>query len=161
MKTRTLWLLAAALLVLAGCAGTGGEDRKTAEIRLTDLYDSMAAACGWEDGYMAELEGDLLEGYYPGLSQLDLLQCVARIPAMSSDVNEILLLQCGTETAAEEAEDILQARIDSQLGGGAWYAETREAWEQAAVLRQGNYAALLASGAHQAVLAEQWDQAFT
>ena len=75
---------------------------------------------------------------------------------MSSDVNEIVLMQGETEEDAESAAAILQARIDAQAEGGAWYPESLEAWKAAKVLREGTYVALIASGAHQEALEEQF-----
>ena len=105
---------------------------------------------------MADVEGELLEGYYPGLSEIPAKQLVVKVPAMSSDVNEIVLMQGETEEDAESAAAILQARIDAQAEGGAWYPESLEAWKAAKVLREGTYVALIASGAHQEVLEEQF-----
>ena len=101
-------------------------------------------------------EGELLEEYYPGLSEVPAKQLVVKVPAMSSDVNEIVLMQCETEEDAENAAAILQARVDAQVEGGAWYPETQAAWEKAQVLREGTYVALIASGAHQEALEEQF-----
>ena len=127
---------------------------------LDTLYAGMEEACGWEEGYMADVEGELLESYYPGLSGIPAKQLVAKVPAMSSDVNEVVLIQCETEEDAESAAVILQARIDAQAEGGAWYPESLEAWKAAKVLREGACAALIASGAHQAELEEQFRSQF-
>ena len=121
----------------------------------------MAENCGWEEDYMTGVEGGLLEEYYPGLSEVPAKQLIVQVPAMSSDVNEIVLIQCETEKDAEAAAAILQARIDSQVEGGAWYPETQAAWEKAKVLRQGAYAALIASGEFQESLEEQFNQQFS
>ena len=148
MKNVMLLLWAAVLLFAAGCGGR--EDAETAEPDLGDLYAGGAEAFGWTEDGMTDAEGELLDAYYPGLSALSIRQLVAKVPAMSSDVNEIVLVQCETGEDAEAAEAILQARVDAQVESGAWYAETQAAWEQAAVLRQGTFAALIASGDHQA-----------
>lgn len=163
MKKRAVWVLAALLLLASGCGGQkeggGAED---SDVALNTLYASMAEECGWGEDYMADIEGELLEEYYPGLSGIPAKQLVAKVPAMSSDVNEIVLMQCETEEDAERAEEILQARIDVQVEGGAWYPETQAAWEKAAVLRQGGtYAALIASGEFQESLEEQFNQQFS
>lgn len=164
MKKWVLCALAAALLLLAaGCGGgqaEGGGAPEEAEVSLSSLYAGMARECGWSEDYMTDVEGELLESYYPGLSEIAAKQLLVKIPAMSSDVNEIVLVQCETEEDAESAAAILQARIDSQVAGGAWYAETQAAWEKAEVLRQGTYAALIASGEFQEALAEQFRQQF-
>lgn len=162
MKKRAVLVLAAVLLLLSGCGGQeGGGGAETAEVSLTDLFAGMEESCGWEEGYMTGLEGELLEEYYPGLSEIPAKQLLVRVPAMSSDVNEIVLIQSETEEDAEKAEEILQARIDAQVDGGAWYPETQAAWEKAQVLRRGTYAALIASGEFQESLEEQFNRQFS
>ena len=161
MKKRAVWVLAALLLLASGCGGQredGGAEE--ADVALDTLYAGMEELCGWEEGYMADVEGELLEGYYPGLSEIPVKQLVVKVPAMSSDVNEIVLMQCETEEDAESAAAILQARADAQAEGGAWYPESLEAWKAAKVLRNGTYAALIASGAHQETLEEQFNLQF-
>lgn len=161
MKKRAVLVLAALLLLAAGCGGR--EDGvETAEVSLTSLFAGMEESCGWGEDYMTDVEGELLEEYYPGLSEVPAKQLVVRVPAMSSDVNEIVLIQCETEEDAEDAAAILQARIDAQAEGGAWYPETLEAWKNAKVLRQGGtYAALIASGEFQESLEEQFSRQFS
>ena len=161
MKKRAVWILAALLLLASGCGGQREEGRaEDSDVALDTLYAGMEEACGWEEGYMADVEGELLESYYPGLSGIPAKQLVAKVPAMSSDVNEVVLIQCETEEDAESAAVILQARIDAQAEGGAWYPESLEAWKAAKVLREGACAALIASGAHQAELEEQFRSQF-
>ena len=157
MKRNAVWLLAALLLLASGCGGQREEGgAEEADIALNTLYAGMEELCGWEEGYMADVEGELLEGYYPGLSEIPAKQLIVKVPAMSSDVNEIVLMQGETEEDAESAVAILQARIDAQAEGGAWYPESLEAWKAAKVLREGTYVALIASGAHQETLEEQF-----
>lgn len=157
MKKRAVWILAALLLLASGCGGQQEEGRaEDSDVALNTLYAGMEESCGWEEGYMADVEGELLEEYYPGLSEVPAKQLVVKVPAMSSDVNEIVLMQCETEEDAENAAAILQARVDAQAEGGAWYPETQAAWEKAQVLREGTYVALIASGAHQEALEEQF-----
>lgn len=161
MKKRAVLVWAALLLLAAGCGGRTDGGAETAEVSLTALCAGMEAACGWGEDYMTDVEGELLEEYYPGLSQVPAEQLLVRVPAMSSDVNEIVLFQGQGEEDAESAAAILQARIDAQVEGGAWYPETQAAWEKAKVLRQGTYAALIASGGFQESLEEQFNQQFS
>lgn len=148
--------------ILTGCGGQQEEGRvEDSDVALSSLYAGMAASCGWEEDSMTALEGDLLESYYPGLSELPAKQLVAMVPAISSDVNEIVLFQGETEEDAEKAAEIFQTRIDSQVEGGAWYPESLEAWKRAKVLRAGTCAALIASGAFQSELEEQASNAFS
>nr|WP_325217697.1 DUF4358 domain-containing protein [uncultured Oscillibacter sp.] len=161
MKKRAVLALAALLLLAAGCGGGQADGAETAEVSLTDLYAGMEASCGWGEDYMTSVEGELLEEYYPGLSGVPAKQLLVRVPAMSSDVNEIVLFQGEAEEDAEHAAAILQARVDAQVEGGAWYPETQAAWEKAQVLRRGAYAALIASGEFQESLEEQFNQQFS
>ena len=107
MKKRAVWILAALLLLASGC-GRQREEGGTEEpdVALNTLYAGMEESCGWEEGYMADVEGELLEGYYPGLSEIPAKQLVVKIPAMSSDGNEIVLMQGETEEDAESAAAI-------------------------------------------------------
>lgn len=162
MKKRAVLVLAALLLLVSGCGGQQEEGKaEDSDVALNTLYAGMAWECGWDEDYMADVEGELLEEYYPGLSEIPAKQLVAKVPAMSSDVNEIVLMQCETEEDAEKAAAILQARVDAQVDGGAWYPETLEAWKNAKVLRQGAYAALIASGEFQESLEEQFNLQFS
>lgn len=163
MKKRAVLVLAALLLLTAGCGGRQEEGKaEDSDVALNTLYAGMAWECGWDEDYMTDVEGELLEEYYPGLSEVPAKQLIVKVPAMSSDVNEIVLFQGETEEDAESAAAILQARIDSQIEGGAWYPETQAAWEKARVLRQGGtYAALIASGEFQESLEEQFNRQFS
>ena len=77
---------------------------------------------------------EMLDGYYPGLSEIATKQCVAYSPAMSAVAAEFVLVEVENAEDVEKAETILQTRIDSQIAGGAWYPETIEAWENNARL---------------------------
>lgn len=162
MKKRAVWVLAALLLLAAGCGGQQEEGRtEDSDVALNTLYAGMAENCGWSEDAMTDVEGELLEEYYPGLSEIPARQLVVKVPAMSSDVNEIVLFQGEAEKDGEAAAAILQARVDAQVEGGAWYPETQAAWEKAKVLRQGTYVALIASGEFQESLEEQFNQQFS
>lgn len=154
-RMKKLWPLALAALLMF-TSGCGGEREQEVDLERSCLagVSALETAGEWEEDYLTDLDGELLEGYYPGLGEVDMKQLVAKVPAMSSDVNELVFLQGETKKDADAAADILQARIDGQVEGGAWYAESQAAWEQAVVLRQGNtYVALIASADQQ----EQWE----
>lgn len=62
MKKRAVWMLAALLLLASGCGGQREEGRaEDSDVALNTLYAGMEEACGWEEGYMADVEGELLE----------------------------------------------------------------------------------------------------
>ena len=178
MKKRMILLAvtAALLLLTAACGGdTGNTDSPdTSDVALNSFYAGLEQEYGWtedaansgpDDLLMTNIEGDMLESYYPGLSELTTKQLVAKMPMMSSLVNELVFLQCETEEDAAKAAEILQARISYQVGdennpGGAWYPESIAAWEKAQVIQEGTYVALVASAEHQADIVERFQQQF-
>lgn len=172
MKRMTLFLLALTLTVglLAACGGkTGDTGAAGTDVDLEALYNGWAETYDWtEDAQsggensllLMNVEGETLEGYYPGLSELASKQLVAKAPMMSSVVNEIVLVQCETEADATKAAAILQDRADAQAQGGAWYPESMEAWSRATVLQQGTYVALIASSEHQEDLETSFNEQF-
>ena len=46
---------------------------------------------------------------------------------MTSVVSEYMFLECQSEDDASKVVEILQARVDAQADGGAWYPESMEA----------------------------------
>ena len=106
-------LLAAGLLT--ACGGTSDGSADTAEVSLSSFYAGLAEEYGWtedaassgeEDILMMDVEGDLLESYYPGLADVATEQLIAKAPMMSAVVNEIVLAQCATEEDAAAAASI-------------------------------------------------------
>lgn len=172
MKRITTLLLALALTagLLSACGGgTDNAGTETTDVDLQALYDGWAEEYHWTedaansqegDLLMMNLEGETLEGYYPGLSDLATKQLIAKAPMMSSVVNEVVLAQCETEEDATKAAAILQDRADAQAEGGAWYPESMEAWGRATVLQQGTYVALIASAEYQEDLETSFNQQF-
>jgi hypothetical protein len=153
-------ILAALLLagLLSACGSKQAEE--PANVDLTALYASVEETCGWGEGYMVDIEGEMLESYYPGLSEIETEQLVAKMPMMSSVVNELVFLQCKTEEDAAKAAAILQDRVDTQAEGGAWYPESMEAWSNGAVIQQGTYVAMVASASWQDEITAQFNACF-
>ena len=79
MKKRMMMVLAAmlALLLTAGCGSTKEE---TKSVDLTEFYNGLAEEYEWDENYMASIEGDLLESYYPGLGDISTKQFIAMTP---------------------------------------------------------------------------------
>ena len=98
-------LALSALLTMGLLTACGGKTTdKTVD--LTAFYNTLAEEYGWaedaassgeEDIMMMNLEGDMLEGSYPGLADVATKQLIAKAPMISAVVNEIVLAECGTE----------------------------------------------------------------
>ena len=156
------WMaLALAALMMAGLAACGSKKEETKNVDLAAFYqDSIAAEYGWDENTMADIEGEMLEMYYPGLAEITAKQMVAKAPRMSAVVNEVVFLECETEEDAKKASDILQQRIDTQAEGGAWYPESMEAWGRGVVDQQGTYVAMIASAQYKDAILESWQALF-
>ena len=129
-------------VIFTGCGKT-----ESAPAAAVDLQAFMEDALERYELGMAEKVGDeMLDAFYPGLRDIDALQCVVYMPMITSVVSEYALLQCADGNNAKQAAEILQKRIDSQAGGGAWYPESMEAWAKAEVIVKGNYVAMIAAG---------------
>lgn len=130
-------------------AGTPEEDRK--EIDLAAFYETLRAESTWPE-LMSLMEDEtvteLLDSYYPGLSEISTKQCGVYIAAISAAVGEIALVEVENADDAAKVEDIFQGRIDYQVGddanpGGAWYPETIEGWKtKSRIVSHGNYVML-------------------
>jgi hypothetical protein len=157
---KKLNILTLALLMVGLLTACGGKTETAQDVDLTAYYDSLAETYEWGDGYMVDIEGEMLDSYYPGLSDISTKQFIAKMPIMSAVVNEVVLMECESEEDAASAAAILQDRITTQAEGGAWYPESMEAWEKAQVVQQGNYVAMLASASYQDELVDSFNQLF-
>ena len=120
MKKKMVLLLEGLMLVLSACGGNSGKT-ETVHVDLQAYWDTLQETYKWNEGYMVDIEGDMLEGYYPGLSDIAAKQFIAKMPMMSSVVNEMVFMECETEDDAALAAALLQDRITTQAEGGAWY----------------------------------------
>jgi len=160
-KWMTLVLAAVMLLMLTAC---GEKKAETPDVDLEGFYAGLSEQYGWGQS-MVDIEGEMLEAYYPGLKDIPAVQLVAKMPQMSAVVNEMVFLRCENEEDAEQAAELLQDRIDYQVGdennpGGAWYPESIAAWEKGEVIRQGVYVAMIASAEYQSEIAEGFNALF-
>jgi len=161
MKKWMTFALVAVMLLLTAC---GSKEAETVDVDLEAFYGTLEEQYGWDQS-MVDIEGEMLDAYYPGLKEIPTVQLVAKMPMMSSVVNEMVFLRCETEEDAEAAAELLQDRIDYQVGdeenpGGAWYPESIAAWEEGEVIREGAYVAMIASAEYQDAIEESFDALF-
>lgn len=133
--------LALTLTVLAGCTGkTGGEG--AADVNLAEFYETVFTDPANAPAMMP-LEGEMLEGFYPGLAEVELKQQVAYMPMITAVACEIVMVECANAADVEKVKEIFQARIDAQVNDHFNYPAVIEAWtNEAKVVSNGNYVAL-------------------
>ncbi|MCD7792582.1 MAG: DUF4358 domain-containing protein, partial [Oscillospiraceae bacterium] len=124
-------------------------------VDLLAFYQSIEEEYGL-NGQMA-LEGDYLDGFSPGLSDIETLQLVAYTSMIGSVVSEFVFVQCADSADAETVAAILQARADAQAEGGAWYPASMTDWEKTVVLTgEDGFAAMIALGDDSDAVAEKY-----
>lgn len=137
---------------------TEQKPESTASVDLSAFAAGLAESQSDWPGMMA-IEGETLEAYYPGLSDLSLKQCVVQMAMISASGVEIALVEVSGSADVETVKGIFQARIDYQVGdgespGGAWYPEPTEMWKSnSRIVSNGNYVMLVAYGNADAVVA--------
>ena len=133
----------------------------------TGLAASCMVRCRWEQPSSQPVEADLsafaaslLERYdfgdlalaqdsrtdslFPGLTALSARQRLVYLCQDGSNSAELVLLQLTSAGDAQAAQAILQARVDTMAGGGAWFPEASRLWaEHARVVSHGSYVLLV------------------
>ena len=160
-KWMTLTLaLMMAVCCLSACGSKKEEAHAEVDVDLSAFYADVEAECGIPEGYMADLEGEMLEGYYPCLADIAAKQLIAKAPMMSAVVNEMVFMQCESEEDAAAAAEILKTRVTTQAEGSAWYPESMEAWSKGEVIQQGTYVAMVASAEYQSTIVDAFNGLF-
>ena len=96
------------------------------------------------------IEGEMLEAYYPGLTNITVNDMAAYMPMMSAVVCEIVIVEVANSADIDAVKEIFQSRITYQVGdennpGGAWYPESIEGWKNhSEIVTNGNYVMLIA-----------------
>lgn len=134
------------------------QDGATGDVDLSAFFTQLET--DYELGSLVDIEGDVMDNFYPGLSDYTFAQYVGKSPAMTSVVSEYMFLECQSEDDASKVVEILQARVDAQADGGAWYPESMEDWGKAKVIQEGNYVALIAAGDDTGDIAAKFEALF-
>ena len=158
---KSMTILLALVLALGTLTACGKQaDSEAVDVDLPAFYTELEEKYQWGENYMVDIEGEMLENYYPGISDIPVAQFVAKAPMMSSVVNEMVFMECETEDDAALAATLLQDRITTQAEGGAWYPESMEAWGRGQVIQHGTYVAMVVSAEFQTAWAEGFDALF-
>ena len=143
-KVTSLILAGIMALSLAACGGTPSAEPLS--INLTEFYEEMFNTVFPDPDNspsLMALEGDMLTQAYPGLADIETKQCLVYTPMITAVAYEVALVEVADAADVQAVKDIFQARIDSQIEGGAFYPATVEAWQnQSQIVTRGNYVAL-------------------
>ena len=132
--------------------GAPAESESQEGADLAEFYNTLRQEYTWpelmsltEDETMTEL----LDSYYPGLSEISTKQCGVYTAAISAAVGEIALVEVENAEDVQAVKDIFQARIDYMVGdgngpGGAQYPMAMDQWENnSRVVSNGNYVMMI------------------
>ena len=159
MKKVTVYVCLLCRLSVLLCACGGIRDGSAApEVDLPAFMEELLSR--YELGAVEAAGEELTAAFYPGLSNLDPVQQVVYMPLITGVVSEYVFLQCADKETAARAAEILQARVDAQADGGAWYPESVENWAKAKVLVKGKYVAMIAAGEDTDSIAADFEKLF-
>ena len=144
---KRIFTIALSLVLMLSMAACGSQQEAP---DLAAYYNSFMESLGDEAPMMMEMTDDLLDSFYPGLTDYELNQCVVKSAAISAVAFEMALVECANEDDVEAVQGILQSRLDSQVNGGAMYPATVEAWQNGEIITNGNVVALIVAGEDQA-----------
>ncbi len=123
-------------------------ENKPASVDLAAFVDSLSKSDAWPA--LMKAESEVLDSYYPGLSEIATNQCEVHTAMISAAVGEIALVEVQNADDVQKVKDIFQARVNYQVGdetnpGGAWYPDTIEGWKNGnRIVSNGNYVMLVA-----------------
>lgn len=126
-----------------------GQSKPAPTVDLTAFYETLSAGEDWPAMMLAE--GEVLDAFYPGLSDIAANQCAVYTAMISASVGEIALVEVQNAGDVQKVKDIFQARVDYQVGddenpGGAWYPQTIEGWKDGSrIVSNGNFVMLVAT----------------
>ena len=124
------------------------EQKPAASADLAAFASGLATSQTNWPGMMA-LEGEILDTYYSGLSDLSPKQCVVQMAMISASAVEIALVEVSNSADVDTVKGIFQSRIDYQVGdgegpGGLLYPASVELWQNnARIVSNGNYVMLV------------------
>ena len=150
MMKKFLSMMLALTMVFALVACGSGKDEVVEAPDLNAYYTEFEASLGADNTpYTENLEGEMLEGMYPGISEYTFKQSLFKVAGMGAVAYEFALVECESAEDAEAVAAIFQARKDAQVAGGAWYPETIEGWEKGEIITKGNVVALIVASSAQ------------
>lgn len=107
-------------------------------VDLTAFYNDTIA--NYEFQALQAFTGDILDTYYPGMSDVSTKQCLIMGTMMSMNNGEFCLVEVTNSSDVDAVKKILQDRVDYMAETGAWYPGPTELWTNSSrVVSNGNY----------------------
>ena len=125
-------------------------------VDLAAFYESVTSE--YEFAFLKLAVDELLDGFYPGLTEIETEQCLVYVCQMSMNNGEIGLVQVKNSEDVDAVKAVFQARIDYMVGdgngpGGAWYPGPTAMWENhSRVVSNGNYVMMVVHGSCDAIV---------
>jgi PBP1b-binding outer membrane lipoprotein LpoB len=111
-------------------------------VDLAAFYNTVASTYSLPS--MMDADSTMIDAYYSGLSAVSTRQLIVKLAAISAAVGEIVLVECESSDDVQTISDILAARVQAQVDGGAWYPASIEGWENdSRIVTQGNFVMLI------------------
>lgn len=163
---RIIVLCTAAVLclsLLSACAGSGGSHDKQVDLAPfaqtlmeNHEFSGFMDRIDTGDPDTGEFMADMLNNYYPGLTDLDLEQMEVYMSMISFSSGELALVQAKNAGDAAKVKEVFQSRIDSKSTEGANnYPEEVEMWQRSAkTAENGNYVMLVCHEDADAIVSE-------
>lgn len=104
-------------------------------------------------GFLQKADKDLLDAFYPGLSDVATEQNLVYATMMSMNMGEFALIQVKDSKDVDTVKGILQTRIDNMVNGGAWYPEPTRIWTECSkIVTNGNYIMMVVNEEYEAIV---------
>ncbi len=147
-----------ALTMLFALVACGGGEKTVEAPDLTAYYNDFLATLPEESTPATmDLEGEMLEGMYPGISEFTFKQGIFKVAAIGAVAFEFALVECESAEDAEAVAKLFETRKENQINGGAFYEETANFWRNGEVIVNGNVVALIVGGEHQSAAVEAYN----
>ena len=140
MNFKKMLMAALALTMLFTVTACGGSSAsKDPNLDLAAVYEEIAGEYEFPMS-MQLADQEVQDIFYPGLSEIETEQCDVYANMMTMNMGEFALIKVTNADDVEAVKAILQARIDAQVNGGAFYAEAEAQWaNNSTVVSNGNY----------------------
>ena len=154
MNFKKMLMAALALTMLFTVTACGGASSGNSDpnLDLAGFYEEIRG--DYEFPMSMQLaEQEVQDIFYAGLSEIETEQCLVYANMMTMNMGEFALVKVTNSEDVEAVKAILQARIDTQVNGGAFYPEAEAQWaDNSTVVSNGNYIMIVVQSEFEAIV---------